>query len=214
MSERRPIQAREASLAKRIASVLTRTGVSPNAISAASMVFAAIAAAAFIGVPGTDGPVRASLFLLAILGMQGRLLCNLFDGMVAVEGGKASVTGEIWNDLPDRVSDTLILVSAGYASEIPELGWFAAVGAVHVAYIRVLGTASGAQTHFLGPMAKQHRMALLTLTAAVAAGVALVDAGWVEWVLFAGFAVLLVGLTLTGVRRLRAVAADLRGRTP
>ena len=59
--------------------------------------------------------------------IQCRLLCNLFDGMVAVEGGKKTNSGELFNDIPDRIADPLILVSAGYAVHMvaygAELGW-------------------------------------------------------------------------------------------
>ena len=58
--------------------------------------------------------------------MQLRLLCNMLDGMVAVEGGKGSRTGEIYNEVPDRIADPLLLVPAGYAIGLPygvELGW-------------------------------------------------------------------------------------------
>jgi len=93
-------------------------------------------------------------------------LCNLFDGMVAVEGGKHTPAGELYNDMPDRVADVLILVAAGYACPLPwgvELGWGAAVLAVMTAYVRTLSASIGAPVDFRGPMAKQQRMAALTL---------------------------------------------------
>jgi phosphatidylglycerophosphate synthase len=55
------------------------------------------------------------LLLVAVVGVQLRLLCNLFDGMVAVEGGKKSKSGEVFNDMPDRIADPILLVCAGYA---------------------------------------------------------------------------------------------------
>ena len=48
--------------------------------------------------------------------------------MVAVEGGRRTKSGEVFNDLPDRLSDPLILVGAGYALPYawgPQLGWAA-----------------------------------------------------------------------------------------
>jgi len=41
-------------------------------------------------------------------------VCNLLDGMVAIEGGLKTPAGELFNDVPDRISDPLILVGAGY----------------------------------------------------------------------------------------------------
>ena len=59
----------------------------------------------------------------------------MLDGMVAVEGGKGSPDGPIWNEAPDRYSDIVILVGAGYGAAFagaasPSLGWAAAVFAV------------------------------------------------------------------------------------
>jgi len=111
--------------------------------------------------------------ILAICGMQFRLLCNLFDGMVAIEGGFKTKAGEIFNELPDRFSDAFILIGGAYS--VPgvmltrDLGWSAAVLAVITAYTRALGGSMGAGQHFIGPMAKQHRMAVMTAASAVAA---------------------------------------------
>jgi phosphatidylglycerophosphate synthase len=43
------------------------------------------------------------LLLTAAIGVPRRLLCNLLDGMVAVAGGLGSPSGQVWNDLPDRI---------------------------------------------------------------------------------------------------------------
>jgi len=111
--------------------------------------------------------------ILAGCGMQLRLLCNLFDGMVAVEGGFKTKAGELFNELPDRFSDAFILIGAGYAlPDFPrtdELGWAAAVVALITAYVRALGASMGAGQHFVGPMAKQQRMAVMTVASLVAA---------------------------------------------
>jgi phosphatidylglycerophosphate synthase len=76
--------------------------------------------------------------LVGAAAVQLRLLCNLLDGLVAIEGGRGSATGELFNELPDRVSDVLALVAAGYAvtwvAWAPELGWAAALAAVLTAY--------------------------------------------------------------------------------
>src|ERR1700760_2848927 len=84
--DRRPIQARNTRWAAAFAMKLALAGVRPNWISWASVVCAVFAGAALVGARLTPQPVvDAALYVLAILGIQGRLLCNLFDGMVAVE---------------------------------------------------------------------------------------------------------------------------------
>src|SRR5438046_13178 len=134
---RRPLKTRNTAVAASLARWLANTGVRPNQISIASMGAAGLAAFCLL---------RES-YLAAALFIQLRLLCNLMDGMVAVEGGLRSASGEIYNDLPDRVSDALILVAAGYSLSWPgwarELGWTAALLALMTAYVRVLGGASG-----------------------------------------------------------------------
>src|SRR5262249_51457510 len=88
-------------------------------------------------------------------------------GMVAVEGGRKTKSGEIFNDLPDRISDAVIFVLAGYGVPAlpygPALGWCAALLAVFTAYVRMLGGAAGLKQSFTGPMAKQQRMAVMTV---------------------------------------------------
>jgi phosphatidylglycerophosphate synthase len=64
--------------------------------------------------PGT----AALMWFGAAACIQFRLLCNLLDGMVAVEGGKGSVTGPIYNEAPDRIADVLILIGAGYSTNV------------------------------------------------------------------------------------------------
>ena len=167
---RRVLATRNAGWARALARRLAATGVSPNAISIASVVFALAAAAAFAMSPGLSGGGRVAAMLAAAACIQLRLLCNLLDGMLAVEDGLKSKTGEIFNELPDRLADVVILVGAGYAAPqftfAAPLGWAAAALAVLTAYVRVLGGSLGLTQHFIGPMAKQHRMFTLTLARA------------------------------------------------
>jgi phosphatidylglycerophosphate synthase len=100
-------------------------------------------------------------------------LCNLFDGMVAIEGGKSTASGELFNDIPDRIADPIILIAAGYSITLlswgSTLGWSAALLAVLTAYVRTLSLSIGAPADFSGPMAKQHRMAIMTIACIIAA---------------------------------------------
>ncbi len=154
-ADRRPIAARSTSWARRVAAALVRSGITPNQISVASIGFAALGAGAMLS--------NTSIGLIgAALMIQARLLCNLFDGMVAVEGAKQSTLGTLYNEFPDRIADTLLLVAAGYAVGMPGWGWCAALFAALTAYVRTFGASLGNGHDFRGPMAKQHRMAVLT----------------------------------------------------
>jgi phosphatidylglycerophosphate synthase len=129
--------------------------VTPNQISVASMVFAG-GAAWVLGWRDGVGD------LLAVLFIQLRLLCNVVDGLVAVEGGRKTALGPLFNEFPDRVSDSLVLVAAGYACALPGWGWLAALLAVLTAYVRVFGGSVGLAQDFRGPMAKQTRMHVIS----------------------------------------------------
>jgi phosphatidylglycerophosphate synthase len=139
ITDRRPIAARRLRLFQATARGLARAGVSANGISVLGMLLATMAAAALVGTRSIDGGWSRALWLLAGLGVQGRLLCNLLDGMVAAERGSASPLGELFNEAPDRYSDAVILVCLGYAAGgLPALGWAAALAAVLTAYVRAL----------------------------------------------------------------------------
>ena len=96
-------------------------------------------------------------------------MCNLLDGLVAVEGGLRAKDGPFWNEAPDRAADILILVGFGLGAGQPALGWAAAAMAVLTAYVRELGRAEGMAADFSGPLAKPQRMALVTFGAVIAA---------------------------------------------
>ena len=209
---RRPIKARSAPWAIHTAAALARAGVSPNAISYLSILAGAIAGAAFLATRFVASPLlRALLFLIVGAGIQARLLCNLFDGMVAIEGGKKSKSGDIFNDLPDRIADPLIIIPIGYAlpglPDAADIAWAAALLAILTAYVRVLGKAAGTPHFYLGPMAKQHRMALLTLAAALAIPAAFFH--WHAYVLYAALLLILLGCLPTLARRVARILRTL-----
>lgn len=212
---RRPLKSRNREWAKRLAAALGRGGVAPNAISLASVAAAALAGLALLATRDAGAGTRALLLLAAALFIQLRLLCNLLDGMVAVEGGRGSKSGELYNDAPDRIADALILVGAGYALSWPSwgyaLGWAAALSAVLTAYVRMLGGSLGLRQDFCGPMAKPHRMALLTAACLLSMfeGFAPALRGWA---LLLALAIIVVGGLYTGWRRLCRIHAALEAR--
>lgn len=213
---RRPLRSRGKPWAWALARRLTAWRVSPNLISALSIVFAAAAGLALALAPRAATPLGAALlYLAAAAWMQLRLLANLMDGMVAVEGGLGSKTGELWNDLPDRFADGLVFAGAAYGMpDVPfgvALGWTAAAAAIVTAYVRVLGAAAGGGQHFLGPMAKPHRMAAMTAASLLAAGLAAVDRIWPQRLMAAALAIVLAGCAITMARRLGRIAARLHG---
>ncbi|MDR7031898.1 CDP-alcohol phosphatidyltransferase family protein [Mesorhizobium sp. BE184] len=206
---RRPLASRDTRLAQTIAGRLATMSVTPNMISQASMAMAALAGTCFWLAGDSEPLVKGMLLVAAAVFCQLRLLCNLFDGMVAVEGGKAAADGPFWNEFPDRIADMLIFVGIGYAVASPGLGWAAAAMAVMTAYVRELGRANGAGSDFSGPMAKQHRMAVVTLAALVSVLEFLWD-GDNEILRFALW-VVAVGAAFTALRRGLAQIRRLNG---
>ena len=154
--DRRPIASRSTRWAGWMASRLAASSITPNQISVISVVFAAAGAALML-----YGGWLA--LVLAAIAVQLRLLCNLLDGMVAVEGGKGSAVGILYNEFPDRVADSVLIVALGYAAGMPWLGWAGALLAALTAYVRVFGGSVGLPQDFGGIMAKQKRMAVLTI---------------------------------------------------
>ncbi|HET9069806.1 MAG TPA: CDP-alcohol phosphatidyltransferase family protein [Amaricoccus sp.] len=204
-ANRRPLASRRLGVMRRLAEALARAGVAPNAISLAGVGFALAAAAALVaaGAGWTAGWLVGAGFV------QLRLLANLLDGLVAVEGGLGTPTGVLFNEVPDRVEDAAILAGFGVAAGWPMLGVWAAVAAVGCAYVRQVGGALGQAQSFIGPMAKQHRMAAVTLGCLLGFAERLAGsgpglAGLLLWVVLAG-------TLLTIARRLRRIARGLPG---
>jgi len=170
---RRPIKTRSMAWANRSAAYLAKSGLSPNQISMIGIGFAAIGALAMIGAEKWHAHSFLSglLFLIAGVTVQLRLLCNMLDGLVAVEFGKKSKLGDLFNEVPDRIEDAFFLIAAGYATGSDTgmtLGWVAALLAIGTAYVRLLGGALGLKQDFCGPVAKPQRMFFLTVALAVA----------------------------------------------
>ena len=103
-----------------------------------------------------------ALLLVAPLLCYARLWLNMLDGMVALAAGTASRRGEIFNDLPDRVSDVLIFAAVAHSGWChPESGYWAAIAALLTAYVGTLGQAVAGRREFGGMMAKPRRMVVL-----------------------------------------------------
>lgn len=221
--DRRPIQSRNTWWAEQSTLWLVSTGITPNSISILGMMAAIVAGLLFASTQWlaptqeTTGIWHRGLWLTAGLLCQVRLLCNLFDGMVAIKRGIASPTGELYNEVPDRVSDAAILVGLGYAvGGQPAFGFTAAIVAIFVAYVRAVGKSIGAPNDFCGPMAKPQRMALVTVLAFY---MTVRPHSWsLNWSLGWGeaniaLAVVIIGGLLTALRRLYRAAKHLKGQT-
>lgn len=196
-ANRRPLKSRSNVLIQAVARSAVRRGWTPNGISVASVLFALLGGLCLLVSPLGWGAI------LCAAGIQLRLLCNVVDGLVAIEGGRKTSTGMLYNEVPDRVADIVLLVAADYAVGAPALGWAAATAAVFTAYVRLLGGSLGQVQRFTGPLAKQHRMALLT------GACLLTPLFGTTGLLQLAVIIITVGGFYTGFVRLKAVAAQL-----
>ncbi|HHW83288.1 MAG TPA: CDP-alcohol phosphatidyltransferase family protein [Actinomycetales bacterium] len=236
--DRRTIPQRSTSWASRIADVLTALRLTPNSISVVSVLVAAVGAAALVFSASVDGGARVGLLVLAAVCLPLRLLLNMLDGMLAVERGMKTPTGDLFNELPDRIADLLVIAAAGYATagvwmlgrDLGDagaggpvggtvdvgvaIGWAAAALAILTAYVRTLGVANGVGNFFGGPMAKPPRM--WVLVAAALLSILEGPLGWPKGIVFAvAVSVIALGSLATVWVRLNRIVAALRtGGTP
>ena len=198
---RRPIAARSSAWAIALSGRLAQSGIAPNSISVLSVAFAVIGGLCIYYMYNPLG------WLVGAACVQLRLVCNLLDGMVAIEGDRKSKVGPLYNEFPDRIADTLFLVPLGYAAGLPWLGWAAALLAALTAYVRVFGGAVGLVQDFGGLMAKQRRMAALTLGLVTQSIEAPLFGS--HWSLLVTAAIIAAGSLVTCITRTLAIAAAL-----
>jgi phosphatidylglycerophosphate synthase len=207
-SDRRPIAARQWRISQSLAHLLATMRVSPNAISLASIGFG-VATGLALAATSILADLAPVLWILAAAFAVLRLTANMLDGMVAIETKTASRLGELFNEVPDRISDSATLIGLGYSlGGNIGLGYAAAMAAMFTAYVRAVGKAAGASQQFCGPMAKPQRMAVVF-------GVALLSAAvQTSWAPTAGLALIVAGSVTTAGRRLVRIAAQLRRGEP
>lgn len=211
---RREVATRKVAVFQKLSQRLVLLKLTPNQISLASSVFAIVAGVSIAMTFKCENKIP--LLVVGILGIQLRLICNLIDGLMAVEGGLKTASGELYNDIPDRVSDVAIIMGASWAAqaccpEIVHVGWLASIFAVLTAYIRTLGASMTGRHDFSGPMAKQHRMFLITLGCA---GTIVETFGvWpMGYALSFVICIILLGSILTCVNRIYRIYAQLENK--
>ena len=211
--DRRPIATRNRKWAQAATAWLASRNVSPNALSIAGMCACIVAGIALAATSICDYRIS---WLVAALGAQLRLTANMLDGMVALASGRASKTGELYNEVPDRISDAAVFIGAGFAwGGNITLGYIATILSIFTAYVRAAGKIAGAPNEFCGPMAKQHRMLVITVICVYSA---VVPQSWQILLsdklevgaMSLGLGVIIVGCCITIVRRLNRIEHVLR----
>jgi phosphatidylglycerophosphate synthase len=211
--DRRPIATRNRKWAQAATVWLASRNVSPNAISIAGMCACIVGG---IALAATSIAYDRILWIIAALGAQLRLTANMLDGMVALASGRASKTGELYNEVPDRISDAAVFIGAGFAwGGNIALGYIATILSIFTAYIRATGKIAGTPNEFCGPMAKQHRMFVITLICLYAA---FTPRSW-QMITFndsqiglmtVALVIIIAGCEITVIRRLSRIARVLK----
>jgi phosphatidylglycerophosphate synthase len=211
--DRRPIATRNRKWAQSATSWLASRNVSPNAISIAGMCACIVAG---LALSLTSVEYNRVFWFVAALGAQLRLTANMLDGMVALASCRDSKVGELYNEVPDRVSDAAVFIGAGYAwGGNVVLGYIATILAIFTAYVRAAGKIAGAPNEFCGPMAKQHRMLVITIACLYSM---VVPRSWQIFhfdnlkigVMALALTVIIGGCLVTVFRRLQRIARGLR----
>jgi phosphatidylglycerophosphate synthase len=211
--DRRPIATRNRKWAQASTAWLAARNVSPNAISIAGMCACIVGGIALSLTSISDYRI---LWLIAALGAQLRLTGNMLDGMVAIASVRTSKVGELYNEIPDRVSDAAMFIGAGFAwGGNIALGYIATILAIFTAYVRAAGKIAGAPNEFCGPMAKQHRMLVITLICLYSA---IAPRSWQMitandlhiGLMTLGLAVIVLGCVVTVIRRISRIAHALK----
>ncbi len=135
-------------------------GIGPNAVSWASLGFAAGAAVAL-----ADGAFGLGAALSAV-----SAICDGLDGMIARETGTASDSGEILDATIDRYTELLFLggiaINVRHSAPLLMLTLMATAGAIMVSYATAKGEAMGV-TVPRGIMRRQERAVYLVLGVAL-----------------------------------------------
>lgn len=204
MDNRREVTSRDTKFANRAALWLANMNITPNTISVLSIVFSVLTLISFY-LDSVNYLNHLIAMVLAVVGVQGRLIMNLLDGMVAIEYNKKSLVGGLYNEVPDRISDTLIIFGTGLLVAKYKFGmdlaYFAIILSAFTAYIRTLGASLNSPHFFSGPMAKQHRMALITISCVI--GI------WYLPIFYFALIIMNVGLLITCARRLYKISVFL-----
>jgi phosphatidylglycerophosphate synthase len=186
-------------LVEPLADALAARRISPDAISAAAVVMAAIGGACLAGSTALPGLLLLVPFLAAA-----RLILNLLDGMVARRTGTARPMGEVWNEVGDRLGDILFIGGLALVPAVgPGLALAAVIAAVLASFAGLAARAAGGRRLYGGVLSKPGRMIIL----AVAAPVAFLLGD--PRVLAVGAAALLVGSVITLLQRLRSATQEL-----
>jgi len=150
---------------RRVEDVLVARRIRPDALTYAAIVASIGAAGAIVAGALLEAPVL--WILVAPLGLI-RLALNALDGAVARRTRSASPFGAALNEVCDRLSDVVLIVST-LAVAPPELVLAAMTLALLASVAGMSGVGASGKRSYAGPMGKADRVAVMALGGVIAA---------------------------------------------
>lgn len=157
-----------------------RVGLSPNSVSVLAVAVAATAGGAFYAAGRAPA---AYLFGAALVFITGVL--DLIDGALARELETASAAGDLLDHVLDRYADVAIIAGLAAGVGAYALGFMAVTGVLLTSYLGTQAAAVGLDRVYGGVLGRADRLALVGVTAVVAAVTDATAAGLgsIEWLL-------------------------------
>jgi len=136
--------------------------VNPNTLSAASLIFAVLAAVLYV----FDKPEHFLLLAAIMVLVSGAL--DALDGKVARISSKASKRGDFLDHVIDRYSDAIILAAIAVSARCPvSFGLFAVIGVMLASYMGTQAQAMGLSREYRGILGRADRIAVLVVVSIV-----------------------------------------------
>ena len=138
------------------------SNINPNSISAASLVFAVIAAVLYV----FDEPMHFLLLAAVAVLVSGTL--DALDGKVARISSKASKRGDFLDHVIDRYSDAIILAAIAMSARCPvSFGLLAVIGVMLASYMGTQAQALGLSREYRGILGRADRIAVLVVVSII-----------------------------------------------
>jgi len=144
---------------KPLANVLSRTGVTPDATSVLSLIFAAGAGVLYTISCGDRTLALAAGVLVLLNG-----IADAMDGEIARIAGTAGIRGDFLDHVIDRYADVFIICGIFFGEYIDwRIGVAAIVGTLLTSYLGTQAQAVGLGRHYGGILGRADRLVLIML---------------------------------------------------
>lgn len=143
-----------------IAKVMANAGISPNAVSMLSLLFAALSGVLYYYSTDSPGMVLAAGILVAL-----NSFLDAMDGLMARYLGIASAKGDFLDHVIDRYSDAFIICGIFFGGHVHwQIGVVAIVGVLLTSYLGTQAQALNLGRYYGGVIGRADRLVLIMLS--------------------------------------------------